>query len=131
LQQQMKKVFFAILSLVYLAVSSGAALNIHYCMGRVTQVAYRFTNSRVCDRCGMANKKGCCHNEFKFVKLTDDQQKAKADIALAAVHAILPATGGSQLQPEQGITIDPSMEYNSPPDKRVTSIYLHDSVFRI
>ncbi|MGL6269560.1 MAG: HYC_CC_PP family protein, partial [Chitinophagaceae bacterium] len=54
------KKFFAIsLAIVYLAISSGVVLNIHYCMGEIAEVAFGQHKSDKCGQCGMEND-GCC-----------------------------------------------------------------------
>ena len=61
-----------------MTVSSGIAMEIHYCMGKKAGVDfYKLTDDK-CGRCGMKeqNKKGCCHDDHKFYKLDDSHQKA-------------------------------------------------------
>ena len=61
-----------------MTVSSGIAMEIHYCMGKKAGVDfYKLTDDK-CGRCGMKeqNKKGCCHDDHKFLKLNDSHQKA-------------------------------------------------------
>ena len=129
----MKKLLFGIFSLLYFAVASGVAVNIHYCMGHVSSVdyAYNKNNSGTCGKCGMENKKGCCHNESKFIKLTDDQQLAKTTFAADQFTAILTTSfiDFSTLFNVEKKSI--ALQYHSPPDKRMTSVYLHNCVFRI
>ncbi len=127
----MKRILAIILSFAYLLLASGVAMNIHYCMGHVINIDYRYKDSKVCDRCGMENKKGCCHNEFKIVRLTDDQQTTKANIQLAQVQALIQVFDINLTQPTQGLEKIKTLQYHSPPDKRLTAVYLHDCVFRI
>jgi hypothetical protein len=69
----MKK-FLAILLLgLYITTTSGIALSIHYCMGDISSVAIGQSVSTNCPTCGMENE-GCCHDDFKVVKLTDSHQ---------------------------------------------------------
>jgi hypothetical protein len=69
----MKK-FLAILLLgLYITTTSGIALSIQYCMGDISSVSIGQTVSTTCPTCGMENE-GCCHNDFKVVKLTDSHQ---------------------------------------------------------
>jgi len=127
----MKKIIAAILSIIYLTVSSGFAMNIHYCMGHVSSVDYTYSNNKKCGHCGMENKKGCCHSEFKVVKLTDDQQLAKASISISQFPVEINSTAVNLLQCNQGSEKIAAINYHSPPDKRLADVYLHDRVFRI
>lgn len=64
-----------------MTVSSGIAMEIHYCMGEKAGVDfYKLTDDK-CGLCGMKeqNKKGCCSDDHKFYKLDDSHQKAVND----------------------------------------------------
>ena len=66
----MKKTLAILLSVVYLAVTSGVAMTVHYCMGEVAAVGIGHSESDKCGDCGMENS-GCCHDDFKIVKISD------------------------------------------------------------
>ena len=127
----MKKIIAGILSIIYLTITSGFAINIHYCMGHVSSVDYAYSNSKKCGHCGMENKKGCCHSEFKVVKLTDDQQLAKSNISISQFPVEINSILVNLLQCNQGSERIAATDYHSPPDKRLSNIYLHDRVLRI
>jgi hypothetical protein len=127
----MKKVFVSILSILYLIVACGFAVNIHYCMGRVSNIEYSYSNNKNCDRCGMENKNGCCHSEFKVIKISDDQQTAKANIDIAQQPVIINYFAIAIFRSVQGSEKITASKYHSPPDKRLSAVYLHDRVFRI
>lgn len=82
----MKKLLLSILTFVYMAVSSGIAMEIHYCMGKEAGVDYyALEDNKKCGRCGMKEKKGgCCQDEHKFVKLEDSHKQASNDISFYA-----------------------------------------------
>ena len=69
----MKRISTIILLLVYVTVTSGLVLNIHYCMGELSNVAINTETKNTCSTCGMENE-GCCHDDVKMVKLTDSHQ---------------------------------------------------------
>lgn len=73
----MKKGLFAISFICYFAVSSGVLVNSHYCMKRLVSVHLFEKKAKQCGRCGMSMHEGngCCHDDVKFVKLTQDQNK--------------------------------------------------------
>jgi hypothetical protein len=81
----MKKIYIGILALVYMAVSSGIAVELHYCMGDKAGVELYGSSSDKCGKCGMTEKdSGCCHDEFKFYKLTDSYKTASNEINFKA-----------------------------------------------
>ncbi len=61
-----------------MTVSSGIAMEIHYCMGESAGIDFYKSSDDQCGRCGMKeqNKEGCCSDEHKFIKLEDSHQKA-------------------------------------------------------
>ena len=76
----MKKIYIGILAIVYMAVSSGIAMEIHYCMGEKAGVEFYGSGSDKCGKCGMKDTKGCCHDEHKFYKLNDSHKTVSNDI---------------------------------------------------
>lgn len=122
---------------MYLAISSGLVLQIHYCMGKAIGSTIQFaeTGTSTCSKCGMENAKNkCCHDELKLIKLQDAHKQVNTDFEITA-----PA-----LQPQQFNFIDPVLNFNtstdcscnnnSPPDDDDTgqpSLFILHSVFRI
>ena len=76
----MKKVFVAILAIVYLAVASGVAVNVHYCMGKVASVDLIHSS----EKCGMKTNGGCCRDEPRLIKLSDTHKLINNDMRLQA-----------------------------------------------
>lgn len=72
---------------MYLAITSGLVLQIHYCMGREVGSSVQFAevDQHTCAVCGMQNaKNNCCHDEVRFIKLQDVHQQVTADYPLLA-----------------------------------------------
>ena len=84
----MKKVTIAILAVIYLTVSSGVAMTVHYCMGKVSSVDLMHTSDK-CSKCGMKTNGGCCKDEFKIVKLNDSHKLISNDINIFSPVAIV------------------------------------------
>ncbi|UEG49701.1 hypothetical protein LK994_13750 [Ferruginibacter lapsinanis] len=80
----MKKVFVAILAFLYLGVSSGVAMEIHYCMGKKAGVDFYSSDNDKCGKCGMKAKKGCCNDEHKFYKINDSHKSVSNDLSFQA-----------------------------------------------
>ncbi len=59
-----------------MAVSTGIAMEVHYCMGKLAGVEYFGNEDEKCGKCGMkeVGKNGCCHDEHKFIKLEDSHK---------------------------------------------------------
>lgn len=78
----MKKVLITILAFVYLTVSSGATINMHYCMGKLMN--WDLTNQQntqsKCGICGMkqSDHQGCCKDEHKVLQIDKDQKKSES-----------------------------------------------------
>lgn len=63
-----------IVALLYMTVTSGIVINIHYCMGEEQSVAVGAPSDARCGTCGMDG--GCCHDELQVVKLQDSHHPA-------------------------------------------------------
>jgi hypothetical protein len=75
----MKQFFVTILALVYLTVSSGATVNMHYCMGKLVSWDLAHKQKSKCGNCGMAKQghKGCCKDEQKIIKIDKEQKTSE------------------------------------------------------
>lgn len=127
----MKKGLIFILAVIYITLTSGVVVNIHYCMGRVAGVTYGQEAEHQCDSCGMEKKDGCCETEHKLVKADIDHISAKNVTA-----PLLLATAVETVFPEYDFADTSSWEhyntqYHSPPDFRRNNLSIHNSVFRI
>ena len=128
----MKKIYIGILALVYMAVSSGIALELHYCMGKKAGMDLYGTASEKCGKCGMTEKDlGCCHDEFKFYKLSDFHKTVSNDIDLTATSfAVVKDYSLYDWQmPDQ--TVQTAIHNNSPPGYTAPSACIMNCVFRL
>lgn len=79
----MKKMLLAILSCLYLLVTSGMQVQQHYCMGKLRSSTIGFHEAKTCANCGMeVGSNHCCHNKAQWLKVDDDHQ---AVFALGAI----------------------------------------------
>jgi len=70
---------------VYLLLSSGLVLQLHYCMDRLAAIGVFNSDHRdVCKDCGMSmnDDNDCCHDRTDVIKLVQDQTKAPAQVTL-------------------------------------------------
>lgn len=128
----MKKFIVAILAFLYLGVSSGIAMEIHYCMGEKAGVEFYGSEDEKCGKCGMKEKKtGCCNDEHKFYKLSDNHKKASVDVNIE-----VPATVLSNVYPVFNFLLIPeplksSTNNHSPPIGNRPSVCILNCTFRI
>jgi hypothetical protein len=88
----MKKIIVAILAFLYLGVSSGIAMEIHYCMGKKSGVELYGSPDEKCGKCGMKGKSGCCNDEHKFYKLNDSHKNVSNDLNFETPVAVITNT---------------------------------------
>lgn len=127
----MKKFLVTILAFIYLGVSSGIAMNIHYCMGKVSSIDLMH-NSEKCGKCGMKlGSAGCCKDEFKMVKLSDSHKLISNDINISVPVAVI-NNYYSIFNSEIVFTeIKSSLKNNSPPVSSGVSLNILLCIFRI
>lgn len=126
----MKRPLVAILAFFYIVIASGITVNIHYCMGDFASVEYGLPANDACSVCGMKEKKGCCHTEYKLVKIQDAHQLAKINVEFSKLPAT-PVQIASLAPVAISQQVNIGLLYHSPPDERLNEIYLHNNVFRI
>jgi hypothetical protein len=77
-----------LVAMMYMTVTSGVVINIHYCMGEVATVELGHNSQDSCGQCGMDNS-GCCHDDVQVVKLCADQLPASVNVNLQQSQAVL------------------------------------------
>ncbi len=129
----MKKVLIGILAIVYLAVSSGVVMELHYCMGKLAGVELYGGKDDRCGRCGMTEKKGgCCHDELKIYKLEDAHKNVTNAFSFGEEKvAVISNYAVSPLWPEPLQAAALPAPVHSPPDIGGPSINITNCVFRI
>ncbi|MBN9349427.1 MAG: hypothetical protein J0H55_01970 [Chitinophagaceae bacterium] len=68
----MKKLFAIILATLYVFTSSGATIELHYCMGKLTDQTFMGNESNMCSKCPMQKvhkAKDCCQTQTKQLKI--------------------------------------------------------------
>ena len=130
----MKKLLIAITALVYFTVSSGATVNMHYCMGKLMSWDLSAKSDGKCGTCGMqkAGHKGCCNDEQKTLKVDKDQQVSESGfqflsvstVAITVTHTELPFIYRSNLAADYPTT-------HAPPDVGNVSLFVLNRNFRI
>lgn len=127
----MKKLVVSILAFIYLSTSSGFAVYLHYCMGKVDSV--NLFQSEGCAKCGMkvSKSKDCCKDELKVVKLEDSHQAKTHHISFISPFTLLQYSYKQISEP-----IHPELAYkqairNNSPPLSGHELCIKNSVFRI
>jgi hypothetical protein len=126
----MKKVTVAILAILYLAVSSGVAMNIHYCMGKFSSVDFYSYNDK-CGKCGMKKADGCCKDEFKIIKLNDTHKLISNNINIFEPVLEIDNSKSNFDSDLHYSQFRFSFNIHSPPEPSGTSLCIMNRVFRI
>ena len=133
---QMKKFAVVILALLYLTTSTGANLNLHYCMGELADWGLGENKSKTCGFCGMAKggekDNGCCKDEQKFVKNDTDQKVIESSLDIIKVIAAAPLPEYSEFPV---VLLSSLTELrpvsNAPPRTKGQALYILNSTFLI
>jgi len=126
-----KRILTPILALLYLAITSGVLINVHYCMGEVAAVDYGHDSSSTCENCGMKSKAGCCSTETAFIKVSE-QQKADATPSMdAPLPQIVASVYDHSMAVETMQFINASRQGHSPPGLVKPSLNILYGNFRI
>ncbi|MEP6750969.1 MAG: hypothetical protein ABJB86_24755 [Bacteroidota bacterium] len=131
----MKKILAIVVSCVYLAITSGLVLQIHYCMDKQVGSSVKFAevNTHTCTVCGMQNAKNkCCHDEVKFIKLQDVHKQATADYTIAPPPAVSQEFDLINT-PLYAVADSAAIRNNAPPDDDdgQPSLFIFNHFFRI
>ena len=130
----MKKIFLGILTMMYMTVSAGIGVDVHYCMGKkVGFELYGPSPDGKCGKCGMKDKDkkaGCCQDQHKFYKLSDSHKNVTNNLSLAGA-GISVVSLGAIFQPKPPVHISSveDYEYTPPDDTRPSPLIFH-CIFR-
>ena len=133
----MKKFLILILTLTYLASTSGATVYMHYCMGKMVDQSLWHNQKKQCSNCGMdktenGDNNGCCKDENKQVKLDADHQltlSAFDYLQTVAISESVCFLGTLSVNISSIAEENPTT--NAPPRSCGVAIYKRNGVFRI
>ena len=115
-----------------MAVSSGIAMEIHYCMGDKAGIELYGSSSDTCGKCGMTEKDtGCCHDEHKFYKLSDSHKTVSNDIKFTADEIAVVNHHFVYNWHTPDNTALTSINIHSPPDYTGPSACIMNCIFRL
>ncbi len=129
----MKKIITGIIAVLYMLATCGIAMEIHYCMGKKAGINFYFAKDDACGKCGMKEKKkGCCHNEHKFAKLSGIHKNVYNNIAFTTPEILIAAIQYHlySWQLPNAISLS-SISNHSPPNYAMRPACILNCVFRI
>jgi hypothetical protein len=129
----MKKALSLILLMVYLVVSTGFTVNLHYCMDRFHSWELGASEQDACATCGMktGDSNGCCRDEVKTVKLQQDLAQAKYMVVQFSIPVLVSAVSVHLVAPFQNIPQLVIPADTGPPLLSEQDTYLENCVFRL
>lgn len=127
----MKKITVALLAILYMCSSSGIAMDIHYCMGKQSGVEFYGAENSKCSKCGMTEKKGCCHDKQQFYKLKDAHKTVSNEVDLGFSDVAIFPNYTTYNWLLTGTTADKKVQNYSPPNYTTPSICIINCIFRI
>jgi hypothetical protein len=120
------------IALLYLSVSSGLAVEIHHCMGKVEDVSLLKSDSKECGNCGMPKgDNACCKDELKFVKLNDSHKLLDVGYQLNLPVAIVSKSFHVATRPASRPGVLTDFANHSPPSFSALPLFIKHCVFRI
>jgi len=113
--------------------STGIAMEVHYCMGKKAGIDFYKSDNEKCKRCGMLEKKnGCCNDEHKFYKIEDSFKHSSNNINFSFFEGrIITAYFVFSHEPILLQSIIKIPPYYSPPFETYPSECIKNCVFRI
>lgn len=132
----MKKFIVSILAVLYLGLSTGATVHMHFCMGKfIGSSLWHNEKSDLCSKCGMTkinSKNKCCKDEHKVIKVEQDQKSADAAYQQLQPNLLCIDLNPFVL-PEKYVSsiIERGVYCNAPPLTYQVPIYIRNCVFRI
>ena len=129
----MKRLIATIFLVIYFVTSSGATIQLHYCMDKLMSWDVNGSSQSKCGTCGMKKKghKGCCHDENRFIKIEKAHQ---ASTLLYFLQKFNPEFSSIALPNSIGRVVNPILSHPSnhaPPGLLKVPLYISNSVFRI
>ena len=130
----MKQFGVAILALVYLGVSSGATVQLHYCMNKLVSWGFTDKTPAKCGKCGMSKhgNTGCCHDEQKVIKVAKDHKISENSFSLPNIKKLPPnqhITNNNIFYLSYSAGLNPNS--HAPPLGQQVATYIYICVFRV
>jgi len=125
-----KKFLSIVLATIYLAVSSGVVVSVHYCMGEVAGIGIGHAEADRCGDCGMDND-GCCHDDVKVYKISDSHASAASHYDPVKAESWVALLSPPHDVSSPNLRLLPALVSADPPEPDGRSLCIWNCVFRI
>lgn len=132
----MKRLIVFILLVSYSIATTGTGMQLHFCMGKRSDIEWNsVSQNNTCSKCGMKKMdvpNGCCKDEYKWIKIQDDQKANIFSFQLAKIQFVefLPFINYNYTPPAFNVG-NLSADSHAPPTCYETAIYKRNCVFLI
>ena len=128
----MKKILVLIVAVLYITVSSGLPVTLHFCMDKLVGWGITHQQADKCGKCGMPKNghHGCCHDEQKFIKLDKAHQSSESFFSFLNISAVFPKGNISTISLFNTPSIIKNNPSHAPPPGQVAT-YIFICVFLI
>ena len=129
----MKKFIVSILAFLYITTSTGATMNMHYCMGMLADWDIGQNTSKKCSKCGSEKKdNGCCKDEHRFFKSQPDQKISETSFQLIKIISVaLPPYFIEMAFKHISTVTENNPVSNAPPRTSSVAVYIRNCAFLI
>lgn len=130
----MKKFVITILALFYLGVSSGATVDIHYCMGQLIDWSISQGETEECANCGMEKgiSEDCCKDQQHKLSVKESPLISKVVYHFNTLGVKIPSTNYKKLAEGFEISTEENkVVSNSPPRTQATAAFIRNCSLRI
>ena len=131
----MKRLSAFIILIIYFVTTTGATLQIHYCMGKFAGWSIAGNSTKECGKCGMKQEpnedNGCCKDENKLVKIQDDQKANYLSFEISKPAASVPVVAENNFTYPISVAKELLPQSNAPPRSCYIPLQITNCVFRI
>lgn len=132
----MNKFLVSILAIVYLTVSSGATVHLHYCMGELVSIGVLPDKNDKCGKCGKGKidgkNNGCCKDEYKQLKIEKDQKATESAVQTMQSEAVQMPVSFFDTPVNNFSSLTEKNPYgHAPPRSAAVAVYIRNCIFLI
>jgi hypothetical protein len=114
-----KRTALFLVTFLYLLASTGVAINVHYCGGKISSVKIGYTTKDGCSCGKKAKKRSCCADKTALLHIKDVQHKSDVRKVTAPSLQLLFFNGFTYLMPTLALKVfhrDIKVPPGDPPD---------------
>jgi len=128
----MKKLSAILLAFLYLTITSGFAVNVHYCMGEVSGINLVTFGEAFCNACGKkAAANSCCKTDVKFFKVKTSHTVADGTLKFNPLQLAAFSPAGLWIKTPLFRSLYTVIRAHAPPLPPDKPLYLLNKVFLV